>query len=392
MVGTSSTVVELECQRISDLLKISSMVQGDVHFVDMYHIIQSLCNAFSHFNDYTSSELTIWLNPRRPTESIVESPDDEDIDFHINQNDISWWINKASQFNGQEKVAHMTTDWNGLGLSLLARTAFQERPSLYDPSFVWYVWFPHATVLFKKAGDYPKLLSNIPLSFLESLLQVVPDQSLKLEIPNPNDESFHELPDAPLEVFQILSDQMISCRTSSVDEELMYKKHVAYISGLITSLINRYIPASQVQIVEKLIHDCPNPGLQARFLDLIRPILFDTSCEKEVWKILNNLIKDLFKHISEDNSILLIDVDGLISKIELYASAITMVQRWMMVRKGITPPGIRYIHVSLKRLQDDLQSVLEKWSTDSSTTPPNDHYRLFLLDSSIHNALLSFPD
>ena len=373
MIGTSSTIVELECQRISDLLKSSSNMEHDVRFVAMHYTVQSICNAFSHFDDYTSSELTIWLNPHRPlSESIVESPDDDDIEFLMNQNDLSWWINKAScQLNtsGQEKVAHMTTDWNDLGLSLLAHTAFIGRPLPYDPSFVWYVWFPHVTILFKKVGDYPKLLSNIPLTFLESLLQVVPDQSLTLDIENPNDESFHERPDAPLEVFQLLSDQMISygSRISSVDDELRYKKHVEYIAGLVTSLMNRYRPVSQVQIVEKLIHDCPNPGLQARFLDLIRPILFDDSCEKEVWKLLNKLIKDLFKYISnEDNSNLLIAVDDLISNLELYVSAITMVQRWMMVRGGGTIPAeMGGIRVSLKGFQDALQNTLEKWSTDS---------------------------
>jgi len=193
-------------------------------------------------------------------------------------------------------------------------------------------------------------------------------------------------------MIQMLSDRMMSRRTSkesaTPEEEMEYRKRVDRIVQLIKDLLNRYEVTSQVQIVEQLIHDCPNPGLRARYLDLLRPLMFETNCEKQLWDLLSTCIDDMIKHWDQSNQSIK-NIDDLIENVELSVSALTMIQKWSLVKDGELPMIIRNRNMkdSLQGFHGALQQMLHRWSTDSVVAPPENHYRLFLLDSAAQNVL-----
>merc|ERR1711935_919820 len=91
---------------------------------------------------------------------------------------------------------------------------------------------------------------------------------------------------------------------------------------------------SQVKIVEQVIQNCSNPGLQARFLDLLRPLILipDIDTEKLLWSLLMSIVDDMFKTYWDQKEQILINIDLLINRdVEISVGAITMIQMWSLV-------------------------------------------------------------
>jgi len=377
----------------------------------MYDTIQSIRASFERFGVF--SELTLWIDPMRqlllPSEE--ESNRNEDVDFWMYRDNLSWWAttHHRSSHEPEDRIANMDTSINEIGLGLLAMKAFQERHiGVYHPNFIWTVWFPHVIVLFKKSGDCPSMLEHPSSLFLESLVRMVPERSLVAE------RIIHGKPDAPLELFHLLSNRLMTRipKTSdieegkededreeaniSLNEEAEFRMRSQRTVGIIKALLGRFTPVNQVQIVEKLIHNCSTPGLQARFLDLLRPVILipDPQTEKLLWNLLMSIINDLFKKYWDRKEQVLIDVDVLINQdVEVSVGAITMIQMWSLAEGKELPVGEKGIGDELRGFHDALQKLLDRWSSkddDSSLSAPQLHYRLFLLDSAIQCTLQTF--
>lgn len=389
LVGTSLIVVEQcivpNCDNDKELLQQLEVPSST---------LQSICDAFSSCRDCTSDITTIWENSWRSyywnlrqatTDYQTNEGDvDHDLEFWIHRNDLSWWINGASQ---EDRVANMDTSWSSTSVAMTAAVAFQERALVYHPEFMWKLWFPITTQLFKECRSYPKLLSKLSMKLLQSLLSIVPIQSLALADVAVSDKSFHQRPDAPLEVMQMLSDQMIIPPANSNEAEC--RIHVQSIAGIIQSLLDKYKPQCQVQIIDKLAHDCPNPGLQARFLDMLRPILFVEECQKSLAKLLNHQIDSLLQQHLDQLSKQVINVEDLMENVEIYASTIGLVQKWSMGSdKNGSREGINDMLSKLQGFHATLQQLLDQWSSESPDFhPPENHFRLLLLDSALGFAL-----
>jgi len=278
----------------------------------------------------------------------------------------------------------MDTSFHKIGLVLLAMTAFRERPMVYHPSFVWSIWFPHVVALFGKIPDCPSMLENLALRFLESLIAIVPEESLVHET------AFHDTSEAHLELFHILSNQLMSRIQTNEDsdkEEEDFKMRSQRTVGLIKALLTRFTTVSQVKIVEKVMENCSTPGLQARFLDLLRPLILisDSQTENLLWKLLMSILDDMFQKYWDRKEQILIDIDTLINRdVEISVGAITMIQMWVLAKGKRNFDDKNAISEDLRGFSAALQKLLDRWTKDVSLAPKL-HYRLFLLDISLQN-------
>mmetsp|Transcript_23337 Transcript_23337/g.26028 ORF Transcript_23337/g.26028 Transcript_23337/m.26028 type:complete len:507 (+) Transcript_23337:766-2286(+) len=420
----------------------------------LYGTIQSISTSFNRFDNtvsYNNELTTLLLTPYLHLHPKREENRNDDIDFMIYKDNLSWWMihhqnnNNMSCNEPQERIANMNTSINVIGLGLLALKAFHhtQRPMVYHPSYIWIVWFPSVIVLLKKCEDYYPLptLENESILFLQSLIHIMPEQSLVLE----KERIIYDNPDASLELFHLLSNRLTtqipkaslgiedggkgkeegSLISSNNNEhnEMEFKLRSQQTVKLIKDTLNRFTKVSQIRIVDKLItqniYSTIPPGLQARFLDLLRPIILITSYEEPdpetdalLWNLLMSVINcDLFNKYWNRTEQTLINVEDLINRdVELAVGAITMIQLWAsIIKKGNKKlpengnnNGIN-IGEELQGFHNALKKQLKYWSendtnnnattensgNDDAHVVPNDHYRVFLLDNAIGNTLNS---
>jgi hypothetical protein len=371
LVGTTSTLVVRECRRPEKEDDVASSVLA--HILQLLEAVRQIivCVGFDH------PETWVWLHPwRLYSEKLLSSETNDHVEFLQRQHEIAWWTESAYR---HESVAGMDTAWDELGISLLALMAFDTRPLVIAPNFIWRVWFPHVLILFHSTSNLP-LLQHLPLSLLDNLLRVIPDMSL------PPSQTNSKKPDSPLETFQQLSNRIMVYREDDDEEEdrnkreLESQKNTETIVNLMKMLLSRYQPVNQVKIIRKLVHDCPHPGLQAKFMDLLRAVIFLPQAYEALWSYIGNFVKDLVGHMDMEQEVL-IHVDRLVQKVEIYVGAITMIQLWCMVKSKL-PKKIR--GQSLRDFDKVLKIMLGRWMTDK---PPDDYYRLFLLDGALQQVL-----
>jgi hypothetical protein len=149
------------------------------------------------------------------------------------------------------------------------------------------------------------------------------------------------------------------------------------------SLLSRYPVINQIKIVRKIVHDCPHPGLQAKFMDLLRPIIFNEECADAFWSYIGSFIKDLLSHVDEGKRELL-KLTDLINKVEIYVGAITIIQLWCMV-KGKLPKKIK--GSQLGKFYKVLKRSIASWMSDPNTMPPDEYYRLYLLEGALQQVV-----
>jgi len=373
LVGTTSMLVTKECES-------SKQVQT----ASLSRAVQLLKTVRNIVAIGGEAEEWIWSNPWRSTcEPFVGEQSqevDEDVVFENSKYDITWWNRIA---HCHEKVAGMDTSWDETGISLLALMAFDDRPLTFTPTFTWDTWFPHVAILFKAANEYA-FLEGLPFLLLEKLFRVVPEKSL------PTVSSASKKVEAPYETFQLLSNRIMlksqkkgAKKKSKKELELETKTRSERIAALMKSLLSRYPAVNQIKIVRKLVHDCPHPGLQAKFMDLLRPVIFEEECAEALWSYIGSFVKDLLSHVDEGKNELFNSSD-LIEKVEIYVGAITMIQLWCMV-KGRLPKKIK--GTPLGKFYKILKKSIATWMTDEHAMPPDDYYRLYLLEGALEQLM-----
>lgn len=378
LVGTTSTLVVKECERPKKEEEVEQVAQSVLsHVLQLLEVLRTIVSDQGN-SEENYSEMWVFLNPWRiySSQNSMDVEQCEEVDFLQHQNDITWWNQSAHR---HERVAGMDTAWDDLGISLLALFALENRPMVFTSAYVWRVWFPHVEILFKTTGNYPFLEHlNLPIKLLETLCDLVPEKSL------PATGSTSRKPDSPFETFQLLSNRLVVRKVNgeeaaTKDQELESKRRTEKIVGLMKSLLSKYQSINQVKIIKKLVHDCPHPGLQAKFMDLLRPVIFDEEAHDAFWTYINSFIQDLLGHMDEEHENLL-EVDDLVEKVEIYVGAVTMIQLWVMV-KGRLPK--RTEGHSLGHFYHILETMIKRWMSDSLSMPPDDYYRLYLLEGSL---------
>ena len=255
----------------------------------------------------------------------------------------------------------------------------------------------HDSSLFDSMSRIPSL-AHLPLSLLEKLVRVVPKQSLPLTKTN------SKLPDSPYVTFQHLSNRLLvrqrgtGSGESDIDDDVAVDNTIGVrtqkqtsnepVVSLMKSLLNVYQPVNQVKMIRRLVHDSPYPGLQALFIDFLRSLIFDEAAAEPLWTYIGSFMKDMTAHVDIEKGILR-EVDTLVQKVEIYVAASTMIQLWCMVKHRL-PRKIkgRMLH----EFFDILQSTLSRWLSDTMAMPPDEYYRLYLLEGALQQVIRVLDD
>lgn len=366
-------------------------------------------------------ERWIWCHPwRAHYEAFYHPPDNDQVQWLARKNDMGWWTEHASR---HELAAGMNTSWNSVGVACMAVFGFDYRPLVLSPHHIWTLWFPHVAILLldttsatrdEEVGEeddgmelddaehitpmkrqQPKPDHQLSLAFrtdlaiflLEKLLKFVPKRSLTLfdaDKISRKDALKRRRPDHPIGTFQLLSNLVVAeaCSQQQPHEEhaVLQKK----VLSLMNALLAIYEPAHQVYIIDELIQNCPHQGFECKLFDMLRPLVSRYDSPDVLWKYLDKVVDDISDHVVEaGETCQLIEVDTLIDKVEIYVSLMTMLQLWLMVHFE-SPRVDMSILFSFSRA---LKASLQRWSQMSTDLPPDDYYRLYLLDSVLDQVL-----
>ena len=371
LIATVTTIVKRECREQE---KSQSKANLLAHVLQLMELSRSILDAFG------DDERLILLHPWREFHETASGQEkNSKLEYMQRHTELAWWSVNAYR---HEKVAGMETLWDPLGVSVLALVAFESRSLVWSTDFIWKMWFPHVLSLFKGTEKVPHL-QHVPIILLDNLLQVIPEKSL------PESHTSRIKADSPLETFQQLSNRILArpreeeedtAMDSEMEESVLSTNRIV---GLMKELLSKYQPTNQVKLIRQLVHDCPHHGLQAKFMDLLRAVIFEPTAADALWTYVGSFVKDLTAHIDK-NQEELIHVETLVQKVEVYVGAVTMIQLWCMV-KGKVPPRVR--KHSLKDFFKVLKVMMERWMTDSMSVPPDDYYRLYLLEGALEQVI-----
>lgn len=368
LVGTTSVIV-VEWQRdkpIQVIPKVLSSLRRIVHDVSSHD------ETWLYLHPWRMHEfekLTIHMN---------EETDHEEEEDHSTkyQSNMVWWATEACS---EEIVAGMDTTWDINGISHIAWMGFQDRGQTLSTDYIWKVWFPHVEILLQMLEIDP-INDSIPLKFLERILEIIPKQAIS---------AFNKdikLPDSPLGTLQLLSNRLLRRNPNSgIEEQQRIKVQTDYVVGLMKSLLARYTPIKQIEIVECMINDCPYPGLQAKFLDFLRPLIFTNDNEASLlfWNYIGSFHASLSNYINTDSG-KVESVDDLIENVEVYIGAITMVQVFILAENRLP----HQLHdFPFKEFHYVLEANIQSWIIDRSTETPDEYYRLNLLECALNQLI-----
>jgi len=317
--------------------------------------------------------------------------DDEDDDFESHRDDTIWWATQAQQ---HEHVVGMNTSYDDIGLATLAYYGWEDRPHALTPSYSWKVWLPHVKSLLLSSQLSGGILGQrIGFTFLELFLKSIPPSSIIWEPLTANDTSS---PGSPLPIFHLLSNRMLvlarpdiedskqqAHRKRQTDQTILWIKNVLYC----------YRPIDQVNMVQKLVQDCPHPGLQAMFLDSLRPLILkddDKEVSAKFWKYIGSLLEILHSKYMPDGT--LVEIEDLIDHLEIFIGSIAMLQLYVLVKKSLpsahsSSGGTIKWEAQLRDCHHTIEKTLQQWDTKSSDSLPPSAFRLNLLEVSISEIL-----
>ena len=136
-VGTTSSLVVRECQCLQTVNHAEKSDEVSLCVLPLLNVTRKFLHEVGGL-----SETWLWSNPWRSRSGVYNELEDrdEEVQFISGRVDIVWWTQVAYR---HESVAGVDTSWDGLGISLLALVAFDTRPVVLSPSYVWSTWLPH---------------------------------------------------------------------------------------------------------------------------------------------------------------------------------------------------------------------------------------------------------
>lgn len=296
---------------------------------------------------------------------------EQDDSFGLHKLERAWWTEYA---DGHDSVSSMATSWSAKGLAWFAWDCWK-RPSSWATTSEekWNAYFPHVSNLLVEAD-----LSHAGLELLQHLLLILPPRSLV---------EWQGVPTNPIGTIQLLCNYLVLAsqqQTRSSKQEQTNFDIVALSANLMQRLVERYVPISQVEILDHLLQRCPYSGLQPKLLDLLRPLVRDPSSCPELWSLVQSryLKEMLEQHVATGQQRPVRGLDQLLDKVEIYVSATSLVQlHWMLW--GTWPVGVEVC--TFERMLEAVSSTIVDWTNEKER--PFKFHRLFLLESTLQQVV-----
>jgi len=311
-----------------------------------------------------------------------------------------------------DDISYMRTKWDEAGIALLAATSFDTaRPLVWSSRYTWNaVYFPHVSALLLASDLGGVNIQMIGYRLLDGLLKATPNASLCLygslsSLLRPSSSR----PDCPVGTFQLLSNRIVSTSASSSPEtpttaspgnsfepEPPRLPNGAVAYRFMQRLLAKYKPRYQVLLVKRLVSDCPHPGLRPKLFDLLRSYIhYNDECQEAigaVWDYVNAFLIELESHLdagrgtvdrpagAPSSAFRVRDADQLVDATELYMSAISLLELWLMIKR--TRPEIPDLSKRLDAIRTVLEGAMRQWATTANSAcspPPEQHFRLNVL-------------
>lgn len=289
----------------------------------------------------------------------------------------------------REMVSHMETVWDDVGIAVLSAVGLEvARPLVWSSNYAWRLGFPHVDVLLN--SNDAKQLQLLGFRLLRTLLAIAPAQSL----PTPK----ANYPDSPIGTLQLVSNRIVAGASADGQRSTPSRVEVdlpdaTRAFSLMKQVVSKYNPVDQVVIVRQLVQDCPHPGLKPKLLDLLRVfVAWDTECKamSDAWAYLDSFVVDLedIVETKESGEMVLRDAGDLVDGVEVYVSAFGLLHLWMLMKRTAT--GIVDAASRLEIIHNAVRTTLSHWETRNGGmgAPPDQHFRLNLLESSLRNAIV----
>mmetsp|Transcript_20334 Transcript_20334/g.58372 ORF Transcript_20334/g.58372 Transcript_20334/m.58372 type:complete len:693 (+) Transcript_20334:48-2126(+) len=249
----------------------------------------------------------------------------------------------------------MKTHWDNAGIALLVYHILVDRttlPSVYSPEFYYAMLYPHSGALLHLAQNVDEELdSELRFAIISNGIELL---SLTLDLSNscgPTNGSMPyarlcrdvESPLGPVGTVQLLLNTAVALSDTSGDQNNINVSKPK-ILGLIRKLFHCYPSLQHVRSVASLLQRCPFDYLEPVLLDLLRPALLiaaettkikDDGVEDETLELLESVLGEMKSHVTvDDGDVRLIDIDGLMSRVEQYTCAVSLV-RLLLIRREV---------------------------------------------------------
>lgn len=301
----------------------------------------------------------------------------------------------------QEEVCYMETEWDSLGIAVLAAVGWESTRRLaWSSLYVWRLWFPHVSTLLLNNGtegdqdDTVSFQQHLGYVLLDNLLSQIPSHSL-------SKPTLSSDPLSPIGTFQLLSNRIVVVAVESSQHDLRKTCRDATLPNatqtfqLMKVLLAKYNPMDQVMLIKELVRDCPHDGLQPKLLDLLRSFVSwnDSDAEALVWEYIESFVADLETHVEvrTKGNAMLKNTEALVQNGEMFGSALGLIQRWVMLKRMMIP-DVSNLKPRLELLHEAMTNTLRRWSTDSMATPPDEYFRLNLLEDCLSKTLSSIKE
>lgn len=299
-----------------------------------------------------------------------------------------------------ETVLGVKTVWPDTGIALLVAASWTLRPSHWTVRYQWSMFFPHVNALLlegeassveneeniydgEQGGkeNNRRIIASYGYGLLNQLIQQTVPRSLSVGTNN-------GAPDSPIGTCQLIANQIIAA--SLFDRQNFHFEQVGMTNKerfpvqqslpdavgafqLLKLLVAKYSPMYQIEIVRKLLQDCPHPGLRPKLVDLLRGFISwnDEDAEYQVWMFLDrNFVSELeVRVIDGSDSTVVCD---LIDDVEVHLAALSLLQLWILF-KGSAPAALTNLETRLRRMYISIHNAEIKWSQPPSVNTDVSH-------------------
>ena len=345
-------------------------------------------------------------------DNVDDPSEDEDSDGSTNARSSNEIFAEmvCGNVSSSDNPGGMRTQWDNAGIALLAYHILVDRtmlPSAYSPEFYFAMFYPHSGALLHLAqSDDEQLGSELRFAIISKGIELL---SLTLDLSNncaPTNDAIIPYarlssddvtsPLGPVGTVQLLLNTAVALSDTASGglNNSNSNSHVSKskILELIRKLLHCYPSLLHVQSVAILLQRCPFDYLEPVLLDLLRPALLtaadtasmyiDDGVEDATFDILESkILREMKSHIGvgDDGDIRLIDIDGLVSRVEQYTCA-SLLLRLLLIRREGMATSKRHERVGRSRLDSAVSTLIDFYGGLCKILKDSSNANLFRLD------------
>jgi hypothetical protein len=387
-------------QRSQNLLPENDTFRSSVPFIAASLDQHLLFGQYDWLCDHAWRSYTICRHPKDNIVSAYQESIRSDVGPTASQALTYFTIDFDSDELNEERrdlLCGLSSTWSDLGIALLVSLLWNSRPKVWAIAYEWRLFFPQvkSLLLAEQEDEEMDPLESmrrcapvVPHGYrlLEELLSQTRTHSLSIA----KDES---APNSPLRTCQLLLNHMMEA-SNSKSQQMQPFPNAVHIYQELKLLLAKYRPIDQVEIVDRLIRNCPYPGLKPKIVDLLRSMVewkYANEAESKIWHFVERnfllTIDEQLRRYSTGTSSTSTIVSIFVNDAELYTAYLGLIHIWIMCRRKI-PDDLNNVQNRIVEIHSTLQRLLAQHApSNNSQSPSLEPYRLGLLENSLQRTI-----